>query len=179
MTDPVMVPESDLIALKESHGKEIEGLKTGHVNELATAGEEHGKKYSTLESKSRTSDEELTRLRAANTQLEESGKTHASTVEERDKLKTENTAAKAAQKEAEDGLKQNVIDQLTAGYGIPDSALKDKSVGELKSTLEILRQSRSPNSRDYTTGGGSDGEPPKTGRDKIKAGIEAGDIRRM
>jgi len=179
MDEPKMVPETDLIALKESHGKTIEELKAGHVTELATAGTESGDKLKTSESKAKTSEEEATRLRATVSQLEESGKTHASTVEERDGLKVEAETNKKALKEATDGLKQNYMDQLTAGYGIPDSALKDKSVTELKSTLEILKVSRSPNSRDFTTGGGSGGEPPKTGREKISAGLEGGDLHRQ
>lgn len=179
MDDPKMVPETDLIAVKEGHAKEVEELKAGHVTELATAGTESGEKLKASESKAKTSEEEATRLRATVSQLEESGKTHASTVEERDGLKTEVETGKKALKEATDGLRQNYIDQLTAGYGIPDSALKDKSVTELRSTLDILKVSRSPNSRDYTAGGGTGDSKPQTGREKIAAGLEGGEIRRM
>ncbi len=180
MDDPKMVPESDLIALKESHTKEVEELKTGHATELETAGTEHGTKSAALESKAKTAEGELTRLRADNSRLEEAGKTHASTAEERDGLKTEIEASKKTLKAAEENLRLNLADQLTAGYRIPESALKDKTSDELGGILDVLKKAKSPNSNDYTPGGGSGGTSPKqTGREKIGAGLEADELRRM
>jgi alanyl-tRNA synthetase len=180
MDEPKMVPESDLIALKESHARETEELTTKHATALEAAGAEHVEKVKTSESKAKTAEEELTRLRATVTTFEEASKNHASTAQERDELKGKVTIAEKALKEAEDGLRGQYADQLTAGYSIPESALKDKTVAELKTILDTLKQTRSPNSRDYTAGGGSGGDPPKTtGREKIAAGLDGGELRRM
>ena len=180
MTEPKMVPETNLIALKESHAKTVEDLKTTHATELSTAGTEHGEKSAAFESKAKTTEGELTRLRADNSRLEEAGKTHASTVEERDGLKTEITESKRTLATAEEGLRTNLADQLTAGYGIPESAVKDKTSTELKQVLEILKAAKKPNSNNYTSGGGSGGsESQQTGREKIVAGIEGNELRRM
>ena len=178
MEDPKMVPESDLIALKESHSTEIETLKTGHATELSTAGTEHGEKSKALESEVKTARDELTRLRADNSRLEEAGKTHASTVEERDGLKTEIEAGKKTLKDAEENLRVNLADSLTSGYGIPESAIKGKTSGELRQVLDVLKTARKPSSNDYIAGGGSGGDPPSTGREKIRSGLEGGDLRR-
>jgi chromosome segregation ATPase len=179
MDDPKMVPESDLIALKESHATAIKDLETGHTSATETATAEHDEKSKVLESEVKTARGELDRLRADNSRLEEAGKTHASTTEERNGLKEEIEAGKKTLKEAEDGLRSNLADQLTAGYGIPESALKDKTAAELGQIFDVLKKAKSPNSNQYTTGGGSGGEPPKSGRDKIKAGLEGDELRRM
>ncbi len=180
MTDPVMVPESDLIALKESNAKATEELTKSHATALEAAGAGHVEKVKASESKARTAEEETTRLRATVTTLEEASKSHASTATERDELKGKVTEAEKSLKTAEEGLRGQYADQLTAGYGIPESALKDKTVADQKTILDTLKQTRSPNSHDYTAGGGSGSEPPKTtGREKITAGLEGDELRRI
>lgn len=180
MDDPEMVPKSDLIALKESGAKALEELTKSHATALESAGTEHVEKVRTSESKAKTAEEETTRLRATVTTLEEASKNHASTATERDELQGKVTAAEKELKDANEGLRGQYADQLTAGYGIPESALKDKTVADLKTILDTLKQSRSPNSRDYTADGGSGGDSPKTtGREKIASGLEGGELRRM
>lgn len=190
MADPKMVPESDLIALKESHATEITGLKESHATALTTAEEshatvletantDHGKETTGLQSQVSTAQEELSRLRATNVQLEEAGKTNTATSEEVTKLTGEIKTANANLKKAEDGLATNLRTQLTGEFHIPEKALEGKTPAELNLILDTLAATRTPGSNNYTAGGGSGGSTPQTARQKIEAGLKGGDLKPM
>ena len=190
MVDPKMVPESDLIALKESHATEITGLKESHATALTTAEEtgataletlkgELGKETTGLHSQVTTAQEELSRSRATVTQLEEAGKTNTATTEKLTEAQGELKTANANLKIAEEGLATNLRTQLTGEFHIPEKALEGKTPAELNLILGTLAATRTPGSNSYTAGGGSGGSQPQTARQKIAAGLEGGDLKPM
>lgn len=189
MTDPKMVPESDLIALKESHAGEItkltethEGAVTklteGHDSALASLKTEHTGKADGLQSQVTTATEELSRLRAEKTQLEEANKNGTATVEELKGIKVELKTAQDALTVAQEAQRTDLRTQLMGdAFKIQEKALEGKTVAELTLIRDALVGSRSPNSQQYTGGGGS-GEPPATtGRMKVRQGLAAGDLK--
>lgn len=178
--DPKQVPESDLIALKEGHAKEIGELTSTHEATVETIKGEHGTAVDELNSKATTANEELSRLRAANTQLEEATKNHASTAGDMEKLKGELRGAQKASKDALEGLAATYSEQLQAEpFSIPEAALKDKSVDQLRDLREILLATRSPNSKDYTAGGGGGETRKMKPREMIAKGLEAGELSKQ
>lgn len=180
MADPVMIPESDLIAVKESHTKELGELAVTHKSDIETMKGEHGTAIEELSSKATTANEELSRLRAANTQLEEAGRNHASSTEELGKLKGELKEAQKSSKGAQDSLVATYRDQLMAEpFSIPEKALEGKSIDQLQTIREALLATRSPNSSNYTAGGGGGDTQKVKPRDMIKKGLEAGELTRQ
>jgi chromosome segregation ATPase len=188
MADPKMVPETDLIALKESHAGEMEAVKREHSTALTTAEAtqatvletakgEHGKETAGLQSQVNTSQEELSRLRATVAQLEEGSKNHTATAEQVKGLQGDIKTANANLKIAEDGLAGNLRAQLTGEFKIPEKALEAKTPAELKLILDTLAATRVPGSNSYTAGGGSGGSTPTKPAEKIKAGLAAGDLQ--
>ncbi len=178
--DPKMVPEKDLIAVKESHTKEIETLTTTHTSELETAKGEHGSAVDVLNSKIVTASEELSRLRATNTQLEEVGKNHTSTVEELTEAKSQLKEAQAASKGALDSLASTYRVQLMAEpFGIPEAALEGKTIDQLQTIRDALLATRSVNSKNYTIGGGGGDTKKIKPREMIAEGIKAGELSKQ
>ena len=175
--DPKMVPESDLIAVKEGHTKEIETLATTHSSELETVKGEHGSAVDVLNSKIVTANEELSRLRATNTQLKEVGEGHTSTVEELTEAKSQLKEAQTASKSALDSLSSTYRDQLMAEpFGIPEKALEGKTIDQLQTIREALLATRSANSKNYTIGGGGDDTKKMKPREMIAEGLKAGEL---
>ena len=178
--DLKQVPESDLIALKESHTKEIGELTTSHESALETIKGEHGTAVTELNSKARTANEELSRLRAANTQLEEATKGHASTAEDMETLKSELKESKKSSDSAMESLAATYREQLQAEpFGIPEDVLKDKTVAQLRDLREILLATRSPNSNNYTASGGGGSTQKMKPREMIAKGLEAGELSKQ
>lgn len=178
MADPKMVPESDLIALKESQTKALGDLKTEHTSAITSLGEEHTSKVTGLETQIKTSSEDLQRTRATVTDLEEKGKTHETTTGElataKKDLKSSQDALKAAQETLATDLRATLIGQ----YKIAEKALEGKTVTELTTIKDALAGSSGPKSKDYTAGGGGGGTGDKTtGKQKIQQGLEAGNLK--
>ena len=177
MTDDKMVPEKDLIALKEGQVKVLADLRTEYAGEITKLAGEHTSTSEGLQSQIKTGTEEASRLRATVAELEEKGTNHTSTAEElkgaKGELKTAKDSLKALQGNVSDGLRT----RLTGEFKIPETALEGKTLDQLEVIMEALAATRSPQSSQYTAGGGSGGEPAKTGRDKIKQGLAAGDLR--
>ncbi len=179
MADPKMVPESDLIALKESHSAALAKATETHESALETLKTEHTGFSGGLQSQIRTAQEELSRLRAANAQLEDAQTNHSSTAEELTGLKVELETAKKGLRAATETLETNIRGQLTGEFNIPEKALEGKNVEQLSVIREALLAVRSPDSRKFTAGGGTGGEPPRSPRQKIQAGLEGGDLQSM
>lgn len=177
MTDPKMVPESDLIALKESHTRVLGDLRTEHAGEITKLTGEHTSTAEGLQSQLKTGTEELSRQRATIAELEEKGTNHTSTAEELKGAKGELKTAKDSLKALQDNVSGDLRTRLTGEFKIPETALEGKSLAELTTISDALSATRKPESSQYTAGGGSGGEPAKTGREKVKQGLEAGDLR--
>ncbi len=177
MTDTEMVPKSDLIALKESQTKVLEALRTEHAGEVTKLTGEHTSTAEGLTSQVKTSTEELSRLRANIAELEEKGTNHTSTAEELKGAKGELKTAKDSLKVLQDTVSKDLQARLTGEFKIPDKALEGKTLDQLTTIMDALAATRSPNSSQYTAGGGSGGEPAKTGREKVKQGLESGDLK--
>ncbi len=179
MDEPKMVPESDLVALKESHKSELEKVGTEHASAIDILKGEHSTASAGVQSQLNTATTELSRVRAAAAQLEEAGKNHATTVEEMTGLKAELKTAQDNLKGANENLAVNLRDGLKEEYGIQDGALEGKTVAELTVISDALKTTRGPDSKKYTSGGGSGGgSTQQTGREKIAAGLEGGELRR-
>ena len=181
MADPKMVPESDLIAakesLKESHAGEISKLTETHEAAITDLNKEHTGLSDGLQSQLRTATEDASRLRATNTQLEEANKNGTATAEELKGLKNqlkvaEDTLSTTMETVAKD-LRSGLIDE----FKIQEKALEGKTVAELTVIKDALATTRGPDSRQFTGGGGSGGTPVKTGRALIREGLDAGNLK--
>lgn len=175
--DPKMVPESDLIALKTSQGKVLEDLRTEHAGEITKLTGEHTSTAEGLQSQVKTGAEELSRVRATIAELEEKGTNHTSTAEELKGAKVELKTAKDSLKALQGTVSGDLQTRLTGEFKIPEKALEGKTLDQLTTIMDALAATRSPNSKQYTAGGGSGGEPAKTGRERVKQGLEAGDLK--
>ena len=177
MSDDV-VPKSDLIALKEGHVKALGELTKTHEDAITSLGSEHTSAVEGLNTQLRTGNEELGRTRATVTKLEEDAQGHSSIVEE---LKTSKTSLKTAEgslKTLQETVATGLRSRLEKDFKIVPEALEGKSLSELTVIVDALSKSGGPNSKDYTGGGGG-GEPkPKTGRDKVREGLAAGELQR-
>lgn len=178
MTDPKMVPESDLIALKESHKTALADLGTTHTGEISKLGEEHTSTLEGLQGQVKVGTDELVRVRATIKDLEEKGSTHTATSEELKAAKDELKTSKASLKTLQETVATDMRTGLIEGYGVKEEALKDKSVAELTVIKEALSSTGGTKSKQYTSAGGGGGGGEKTsGREKVKAGLEAGDLK--
>ena len=155
---PRMVPESDLIAVKQRYESRLE----------------------TTEAELRTSRTETARLQASVTTLTESANKHATTAQELDKARADLTEAQKATGTITGRLVDLRREQIKIlAPKLTDEALqKWATVEQLDLALEAIKSSGgpAPGSGQYTTGGGSDTTPPASGRAKIRAGLEAGEL---
>lgn len=177
MTDDKMVPEKDLIALKESHGKALDSLRTDHAVEITKLTGEHTSTAEGLQSQIKTGSEDASRLRATIAELEEKGTNHTSTAEELKGAKGELKTAQGSLRTLQDTVAGDLRTLLTGEFKIPEEALKEKTLSELTVIKDALAATRKPESKQYTAGGGSGGDPATTGRSKVKQGLEAGDLK--
>ncbi len=177
MPDDKMVPESDLIALKEGQTKALGDLRTEHAGEITKLTEGHTSDAEGLKSQVKTGQDELTRVRATVAELEEKGTNHTSTADDLKGTKVELKTARDSLKSLQDTVSKGLQERLIGEFKIPDKALEGKTLDQLTTIMDALAATRSPNSSQYTAGGGSGGEPAKTGREKIKQGLEAGDLK--
>ena len=173
-----MVPKSDLIALKEGQTKALGELTRTHEAAVTSLGEEHTSAVEGLNTQIRTGTEELGRARATVSELEEKGKTHETTVVELTASKKDLKTAQDSLKAVQDSLAGDLRKTLIGQYKIKEEAVKDKTVAELTTIRDALSGRSGPNSKDYTAGGGGGGPGEKTtGRQKIKQGLDDGDLR--
>ncbi len=155
---PRMVPESDLIAVKQ-----------GYESRLATT-----------EAELRTSRTEAARLQASVTTLTESARQHATTAQELDKARADLTEAQKATGTITGRLVDLRREQIKVlAPKLTDEALqKWATVEQLDLALEAIKSSGGPasGSSQYTTGGGGDASPPMSGKAKVRVGLEAGEL---
>ncbi len=178
MTDPKMVPESDLIALKEGHKTALDDLGKTHAGEITKLGEEHTSTVEGLNTQVRTGTEDASRLRATVTELEEKVTNSNATGEEIKAVKVQLETAQASLKEAQETLATDLRSRLTGEFQIKGEALEGKTVSELTVIRDALSASRGPNAKDYVgSGGGGGGGEKTTGREKIHEGLEAGELK--
>ncbi len=178
--DPKMVPESDLIALKESNKTALEELKTGHASEITELGNTHTSTIEGLNTQIRTGSEDGSRLRATITELEEKVSNGSATGDELTKVKGELKTASASLKEAQETLAGDIRTRLIGDFQINEKALEGKTVSELTVIKDALAASGKPKSGSYVGSGGSGGggdDKKTTGADKVREGLEAGDLR--
>lgn len=178
MSDDDMVPKSDLIAIKESGSKALGALKTEHASAITSLGEEHTSALEGLNTQIRTSTEELSRSRATIADLEEKGNTHNTTVGELETSKKELKLAQTSLKASQDALAGDIKGTLNKVFSIPEKVLEGKTVAELTVIRDALAATKESSSNNYTAGGGGGGADKKTtGAQKVKEGLEAGDLR--
>ena len=177
MADPKMVPESDLIALKASHKTALEEIGTTHTGEITTLTEEHTGKVAGFQSQIKTGQDELSRQRATIGELEDRVNGNTSSADDIKALKVELKSATDSLKSSQETLATDLRTRLTGDFKIPEKALEGKTVSELTVIRDALAATRTPESKNYTAGGGSGVDPPTKPRDKIKQGLEAGDLK--
>ncbi|KKN47222.1 hypothetical protein LCGC14_0665110 [marine sediment metagenome] len=178
MSDDDMVPKSDLIALKESHKTALGDLEKTHEEAITKLGDAHTSTVEGLNTQVRTGTEELGRARATVAELEEKVTNSNATGEEIKTVKGELKTAQKSLQDAQDSLAGNLRDRLIGEFSINEKALEGKSVSELTVIRDALSASRGPNSKDYVgSGGGGGGDKKTTGREKVKEGLEAGELK--
>ena len=177
MTDDKMVPEKDLIALKESQTPALETLRTEHSGEITKLTEEHTSAVDGFQSQINTGTTDASRLRATIAELEERVNGSASTADKVKGLQAELKTANEGLKSSQDALASDLRTRLTEDFEIPEEALKDKPVSDLITIRDALASTKKPRSNQYTTGGGAGGEPPTKPREKIRQGLEGGDLK--
>jgi len=152
---PKMVPESDLMAVKASHAKEVESLKN-EINAHRQKADEH---YQAL-LKAKVDLEQAT-SRVGELEKE---------VNELREIKSLKEQSDARAKELEGQLLDTYRKQLSSTYGIAEDKLQGKSLGDLKAIEEALKLTgRTAGRYDVTAGVPT---TPMTPEEKIQLGFE-------
>jgi len=162
-TDPKMVPEKDLIAVKKGAEKDIAALQS----QLTAKETEHKAAIDKAHA-------DLLQERAAKEQFESQLKSQSViSPEEMTAIKGQLEAATTRGEAAEAKLLELRKEGLVQQHGLTPDSLKDMPPAEVEAVEKALKLlgSVSPRQKFATDGGG--GEPTMTARDKMKAGIEA------
>lgn len=153
-----MVPERDLLAVKAARDRDVAALQA-KLDDAVRSGNSSLARIQELEAQANLVPDLQTQLEAANSQV-------AATEESRRGL--------------EGRLLGTVRDSLLK-LGVPEDRLADKTLDQ----LELIQQTvggldLGAASGRFDRGGGGNGSPlPATGRGKILAGIEAGELQRV
>lgn len=146
---PKMVPESDVIAVKEGARKELEGTRTAHAAEIKIAKDE----LSTAQNKLYAAEARVTELEGKLTE-------HTSSAEELARTKGELETAQGAVKSAQDKALEYRRNILVTTYGIPADTVSTKTMEQLDSYEEALKAVKTAQGvGNYALGGGGGGAP--------------------
>lgn len=151
-----LVPEYQLIAMKNKLEEEINGLKT----KIAEITIDADTKYQQYLSEQAAKD----KLSAENEELAKSLPL----------LAAEKVAREKAEKDLTDLQSQYlsvVRSQLASQYGIPPERLKDKTLTELKTLEEALKLVGVRKASGFDTGGGAVSSSPLSTHEKLKKGM--------
>lgn len=144
-----MVPESDVIAVKEGAKRELEGVRTAHTAEMNIAKTD----LSTTQNKLYLAEAHVTELEGKLTE-------HTNTAEEVARIKGELETAQGAVKGLEDKALEYRRSILVSTYGIPADTVNEKTMAQLDSYEEALKAVKvATGVGNYAIGGGGGGAP--------------------
>ena len=144
-----MVPESDVMAVKEGARKELEGTKTAHTAEMNIAKGE----MSTAQNKLYAAEARVTELEGKLTETTNS-------AEELAKVKGDLVTAQGAVKGLEDKALEYRRRDLVTTYGIPADTVNEKTIAQLDSYEEALKAVHTAKGvGNYAIGSGGGGAP--------------------
>jgi len=153
-----MVPERDLVAVKEGLNKQVAELKTELENSKKTADGHYGDLLNERASKE-----------AATRKLEELSTKLAGL----ETLQTQLTSEIETRKKLESQLLETKRNQLLAEYNIPKEVVADKGAAELELLEQSLRLIGDRKRSGIDGGGGGTGSrTAKTGRELILSGLD-------
>lgn len=163
-----MIPERDLIAVKEGAKKELKDLKTAHKAELDSA----NTGLSEIQQK-------LLQAEASVEKLGEAATQSSGSAEELEKVKTELVTAQKRSEELGNKALEYRRSIVVATYGIPADTIKDKTTEELDQFESALKAvSAAKGVGNYAVGGGGGASAPESPQERAKRILAEADARR-
>lgn len=163
-----MIPERDLIAVKEGAKKELKDVRTAHKAELDSA--------STNLSETQ---QKLLQAEASVEKLEETAKQSSGSAEELEKVKTELVTAQKRSEELGTKALEYRRSIIVATYSIPADTIKDKTAEELDQFESALKAvSAAKGVGNYAVGGGGGASAPESPMERAKRALAEADSRR-